>query len=193
MAPKNFQNPAGMESRPWKAAKEHVPRLTLCELCDRTFNTQDWPAHKNSKKHRALEEGEKAKENKGTNGWGGDAPGFTADGDAGFDLAPAKSANDLWTTPNDAGWGATSGSGNTSGYGSKSGGGSGDRACFGCGEVGHNKRECPKGSSQACFGCGNVGHTKRECPLGSSGGGGQACFNCGNEGYVLTYDLLEPY
>ena len=181
--------PPGMTSHPYNPPKDQIARLTLCELCDRTLKTQDWPAHKNSKKHRALEDADKAKENKGningTNGWEGEGSNFTADDDSGFNLAPQDSGNDTWGASNNDGRGSTGSVVNTSGYGNKSGGGGGDRACFGCGEVGHNKRDCPKGGSggdRACFGCGQVGHNKRDCPQGGSGGGGQACFNCGMEG-----------
>jgi hypothetical protein len=174
--------PPGMASNPYNGMKEQVPRNTLCELCDRTIKTRDWPQHKNSKVHRALEKAEKGKENSKTNSNGIDngseeASGFTPDGD--FNLASTGSGND--------GWGSSSGFGNnqgSSGYGNKTGGGGGDRACFG--EVGHTKRDCPKGGAsggdRACFGCGEVGHNKRDCPKGGSGGGSQACFNCGREG-----------
>lgn len=174
--------------------KEQVPQKTLCELCGRTLNTRDWPQHKNSKAHRALEQKEKDKENtkgnpnSGADAWGGEASGFAPTD--GFNIAPTESG--------DGGWGASADSSNafsSSGYGNKTGGGGGDRACFGCGEVGHNKRDCPKGGSgggvRACFGCGEVGHTKRDCPKGGSGGGGQACFNCGQEGYVIMLTMIR--
>ena len=185
----------GMASNPYRSMKEQVPLKTLCELCDRTINTRDWPMHKNSKAHRALEQAEmhkenaKASDNNVTDTWGAEASSFTPDSD--FNLASTNSGND--------GWGASDGSNNTFGtssYGNKTGGGGGDRACFGCGEVGHTKRDCPKGGAsgdRACFGCGEVGHTKRDCPKGGSGGGGQACFNCGNEGYVLVLRLTDHY
>lgn len=175
----------GMASNPYRGMKEQVPQKTLCELCNRTINTRDWPQHKNSKAHRALEKSEKDKENTKGNGhsaaetWGGEASGFTPD--AGFNSAPTDSG--------DGGWGTSNDSSNTlgsSGYGTKTVGGGDDRACFGCGEVGHTKRDCPKAGhsgARACFGCGEVGHTKRDCTKGGSGGG-QACFNCGLEGYV---------
>lgn len=181
--------PPGMASNPYNRPKEQMPIKTLCELCNRTVNTRDWPQHKNSKAHRALEQAEKYKENaksnnNGTDSWGGVGSGFTPDGD--FNLASADSGND--------GWGSSGSFGNTqssSGYGNKTGGGGGDRACFGCGEVGHTKRDCPKAGSSggggACYGCGEVGHNKRDCPKSGSSGGGQACFNCGLEGYVIVH------
>lgn len=157
--------PPGMASNPYNSMRQQVPLKTLCELCDRTINTRDWPQHKNSKKHRSLENAEKAKENVkvsgNDSGWGDDASGFTPDGD--FTLASVDAGNDGWASSNTSGWGASGGSAN--GSANRTGGGGGDRACFGCGEVGHTKRECPKGGS---------------------GGGGQTCYNCGMEGYVFS-------
>lgn len=196
---KGVNMPAGMSSNPYNPAKEHVPRLTLCELCERIIPTPVWLAHKNSKQHQALEIAEKEKENaKSSNdasgGWGGEASGTVADVETGFKLAPSGSGNDGWVSSVDNGRASSGGSGATSGYSDKVAGGGGDRACFGCGEVGHTKRDCPKGGSgggRACFGCGEVGHNKRDCPKGGSGSGGQACFNCGQEGYVLVCELLN--
>jgi hypothetical protein len=186
---------SGLSSNPYPRPKEHIPMNTTCELCDRTMPTKDWPSHKNSKKHRAAE----AKENgtaTGTNGngFGGDAAGFTADGGFGGNdnFGAATDGNDGWnSTGNDAGWGSGATTG-TSSYGNNTGGG-GDRACFGCGQTGHQKRDCPSGGGgggdRACYGCGETGHQKRDCPNGGGGGGGgQECFNCGEVGYVVLRD-----
>ena len=46
--------------------------------------------------------------------------------------------------------------------------------CYGCGQYGHWKQDCPL--ARKCYRCGEVGHFKRECPLkgkGPSGVGGQ--------------------
>jgi cellular nucleic acid-binding protein len=174
--------------------------LTECELCDRTMPTKDWNSHKNSKKHRQAE----AKEKEGTQGnnatgFAGDSAGFTAD-TGGFTADGAagdfaSSDNDAWASSgNNADWGNGNLGINTDAStfdNNTGGGGGGDRACYGCGEMGHQKRECPKGGGsggdRACYGCGEIGHQKRECPKGGygGGGGGQACFNCGEEGYVI--------
>ncbi|KAJ4350794.1 hypothetical protein N0V95_004406 [Ascochyta clinopodiicola] len=191
--------PPGMESRPYNQAKQRLPGKTLCELCDKVLDTSLWSIHKNSKKHRAIETAEMAKENakvnsNGADGYSGESSGFSPEIDSGFDLAPLGTGNDAWTSSTNVDWGSSAGFSVEPSHGNKSRGGGGDRACFGCGEVGHTKRECPKGSSsgdRACFGCGEVGHTKRDCPKGGSGGGGQACFNCGMEGH-RKMDCPEP-
>jgi cellular nucleic acid-binding protein len=193
---------SNMASNPYPRPKEHVALVTECEVCNRTMPTKDWPSHKNSKKHRQAEAKDKeAAEGKGNNtiGFGGDTAGFTAD-TGGFTVDgaagdPTNSGNDTWATSgNDTAWGGKDFNTNTdtSTFGNGTGGGGGDRACFGCGEIGHQKRECPKGGGgggdRACFSCGDTGHQKRDCPNGGGGGGygggGQACFNCGEDGYV---------
>jgi cellular nucleic acid-binding protein len=167
---------------------------TTCELCTRTMPTKDWAGHKNSKKHHEAEAKEKdAAEGKNTTSFGGDASEFTADAGsfgAGNDtFGNASTGNDTWgMSGNDVTWGSNAG---TSTYGNNPGTG-GDRACFGCGKTGHQKRDCPQGGSgggdRVCYGCGLTGHQKRDCPSGGGGGGGdQACFNCGEVGYVFPY------
>ena len=169
---------------------------TTCELCERTMPTKDWTSHKNSKKHRAAEAKEKAaNEPAKENDFGGDSAGFTADaGGVGGDTWGGGDTFGTTTSGNDA-WGSGGGfDNNASSYGN-TGGGGGDRACFGCGQTGHQKRDCPSGGGgggdRACFGCGQTGHQKRDCPSGGSGGG-QACFNCGEVGYVDIF-MCEKY
>jgi cellular nucleic acid-binding protein len=167
---------SGLASNPYPRPKEHVAMNTTCELCERTMPTKDWHSHKNSKKHRAAEAKEKGEpDGVNNNGFGGDAAGFTA------------STNFDTTNTGDDAWGGSGGfNAGTSSYGNNTGGGGGDRACFGCGQTGHQKRDCPSGGGGgggggACYGCGEEGHQKRDCPNGG-GGGGQACFNCGEVG-----------
>lgn len=168
-----------LPGNPYSRPKEQEPGNTLCELCDRIIATVNWNAHKNSKKHRLAEAKERDTLNN-VNGFGGDATGL-ADGNNGF--TTTISGHDAWGSSEfDAG-------ANTSNFGNKSGGGSG--ACFGCGDVGHNKRDCPKGGSggvRACYNCGNEGHMSRDCTEpkkpygGNSGGGDRLCFNCNTPG-----------
>ncbi|PSN66596.1 hypothetical protein BS50DRAFT_634102 [Corynespora cassiicola Philippines] len=188
-----------LESRPYPSAKVQVSEETLCELCNRTFKTRDWVAHKNSKKHRQLEEKEREPQNgtsltvpfdnitNGANGNGSQDAGRRSSADAsgwggdtgGFDTASGFAANDdFGTSTNDL---------------NLRGGGGG--ACYGCGEQGHNKRDCPKssGGRGACFNCDEVGHNKADCPHpprarggggGGGGGGGRACFICGGDDHI---------
>jgi cellular nucleic acid-binding protein len=170
---------------------------TTCELCNRTMPTKDWNSHKNSKKHREAEAKDKAAaEGNNTTSFGGDATGFIADtggfGAGNDTFGTASNGNDAWgSSGNDADWGSGGfdTNANTSTYGNNASGG-GDRACFGCGQTGHQKRECPQGSGggdRSCYGCGQTGHQKRDCPNGGGGGGDQACFNCGEVGFVFLH------
>jgi hypothetical protein len=175
---------SNLVANPYPKAKEHVARMSLCEICDRQILTKDWISHKNSKKHRAAEAKEREELEKPKNpggSFGGDATGF---GDSN-EFANANNEFGAATTTND-GWGSVGdfAAPNTSSYNHNGGGGGGDRACYGCGQSGHQKRDCPSGGGggggdRACYGCGQTGHQKRDCPQGS---GGQACFNCGEVG-----------
>lgn len=119
--------PAGMLSDPYHRGKEKLGEKTHCETCNRVLMSRDWSAHQNSKGHRTQKEAFNNKENakvdlndsNGTDTWGGDTCGFTAD--ASFKLASKDSV--------DGGWG-TSGSGSN-------GGSRGGSACFNCGLEGH--------------------------------------------------------
>jgi cellular nucleic acid-binding protein len=153
---------APMMANPYHRAKESVPGFTFCELCERKLLTKDWATHKQSKKHRAAEDRERedAEKLKNPTGLGGDSTGFDS-----TDPFTAASGNDGWaatggdTTSGNDGWGSGGDCTTTKTY-TNNGGGGGDRACFGCGQTGHQKRDCPSGG----------------------GGGGNACFNCGMPG-----------
>jgi cellular nucleic acid-binding protein len=134
-------------------AKDTQPLNTTCELCDRTFPTKDWIGHKNGKAHQQREKAEHSKENNKAAAANGDAFGFTVDadfvangvgGDAG---ASSSGAWDSTLGDTGASWGDSglSVSNNFSNGGGTRGGraqGGGPGACYGCGEVGHNKRDC---------------------------------------------------
>jgi cellular nucleic acid-binding protein len=157
---------APMMANPYHRAKENVPGYTFCELCERKLLTKDWSTHKQSKKHRAAEDKERKTLEEAKNpiatstGFGGDEFGYA-------DPFTATSGNDGWTATGDTtsgndGWGSGGdfATAKTNGY-TNNGGGGGDRACYGCGLTGHQKRDCPSGRG---------------------GGGNNACFNCGVPG-----------
>ncbi len=50
------------------------------------------------------------------------------------------------------------------------------------------RRDCPE-SGVVCFGCGQRGHVRRECPVARHGGSSRArsniqCYNCGRFGHM---------
>jgi cellular nucleic acid-binding protein len=123
-------------------AKDTQPLNTTCELCDRTFPTKDWIGHKNGKAHQQREKAEQSNENNKAAAADGDAFDFGSDAGAGS-LGAWDSA--LGDTGASRGDGGLSVSNNFSNGGGTRGGkpqASGPGACYGCGEVGHNKRDC---------------------------------------------------
>src|SRR4051794_23419561 len=56
-----------MVANPYPPPKQQIPRVTLCELCDRHILTKDFQGHKVSKKHRAAEEQERQEVEKAKN------------------------------------------------------------------------------------------------------------------------------
>lgn len=186
---------SGMMSNPYPRPKQCQAINTFCELCERNIRTLDWSAHKNSKKHRqaeAIDRGEVQDSNNfngqlselATSTNGASELGFSGSGD-----------NNGWAVGENNGWGYDGAVKATSSYISNAtgGGGGGDRACYGCGQTGHQKRDCPQSSGgQACFNCGGTGHRKADCdqppkPMA----GGRTCFNCGVSGHTKS-ECTEP-
>lgn len=142
----------GLVSNPYPKPKEHEPNDTLCELCDRVIRTRDWISHKNSKKHRELEEAARAKENgQPNNGFGGD--GWNS---GGFDTSSGFNDTGTGGSGFDSGFNSGAGNGAYSGSGN-TGGKQFNGACFSCGLEGHSKRDCPQNSSRGCYNCGESG------------------------------------
>lgn len=171
----------GLVSNPYPAAKDHQSINTVCELCDRTIKTKDWSAHKRSRKHRELEQKEREGEAKKQALPTGD--GFS-DNTSGFNN-DAGTAGDWGDNAGTAGgWGDNAGT--TGGWGDNAGtwgSGSGD-ASTGYGNdslnsTGYSGHKAQSGGPGACYGCGEVGHNKRDCP---STGASRGCFNCGQQG-----------
>jgi cellular nucleic acid-binding protein len=134
-------------------AKDTQPLRTTCELCDRTFPSKDWTGHKNGKAHQEREKAELAEETRklaAANGDGFAAEDFIPDASFGGGGAGSWGASGHDNTA----WGGSSGElgdiTNFSGGGGMRGGGKaqggGPGACYGCGEVGHNKRDCKSSS-----------------------------------------------
>lgn len=113
-------------SNPYPQARDKDPDNFLCELCDRTIGSKDWSAHKNSKKHRALEDEErraKLKENVGPVVVDAESTG----------TAPEDKANE----ESSGGQGGRTKARTIPLYAR----GDDSRTCHGCGEEGHIKRD----------------------------------------------------
>ncbi|KDN68564.1 putative zinc knuckle [Colletotrichum sublineola] len=71
------------------------------------------------------------------------------------------------------------------------GGNGDDRACFNCGQSGHNKADCqepPKSFDGTCRACGQEGHTRRDCPDAPP----MTCRICGEEGHMRNDCPQKP-
>lgn len=182
-------------ANPYGKPKDIQPKYTLCELCDRTIETKDWGAHKNSRAHRkkeGLKTGVQTNESTGVANENRNNGFSSADGGWGADMTSTQDGG--WSSNDNAGPGNGSfdsgsfgnGSFNSSGFASNGNarGGPGG-ACYGCGEVGHTKRDCPRNSGGrgggGCYHCGEEGHIKADCPS-KPRGGDRTCYNCGKPG-----------
>ncbi|EKJ77187.1 hypothetical protein NXS19_003837 [Fusarium pseudograminearum] len=59
----------------------------------------------------------------------------------------------------------------------------GDDKCFGCGEIGHRRAECPNPQEMACRYCKKEGHMRKDCPEAPP----MVCENCGEEGHFRKH------
>ncbi|RFN49562.1 hypothetical protein FIE12Z_6186 [Fusarium flagelliforme] len=59
----------------------------------------------------------------------------------------------------------------------------GDDKCFGCGETGHRRAECPNPQEMTCRYCKKEGHMRKDCPDAPP----MICENCGEEGHFRKH------
>lgn len=121
-------------ANPYQPAKEVTPLNTECEPCNRIIPTKCWGEHARGKRHqKAVDAERRAKDTENANPSNGEdftnVGGPVGETDGNEDSTWSSNVNDA-----DFGGGGSSG-----GRASSSGGGRG--ACYGCGVVGHNKRD----------------------------------------------------
>jgi cellular nucleic acid-binding protein len=66
----------------------------------------------------------------------------------------------------------------------RGGGGGGGRACFNCGQEGHNSRDCTEPRVMRCRNCDDEGHMSKECPKPRDYSRVK-CNNCGQMGHTV--------
>ena len=112
-------------ANPYQPAKDIQPVNTECDTCKRVIPTKHWGEHARSKKHqKAVDEQRRAKDKENNAGY----DNYTGQGEAVADAAGDQGASWASSDPVDNGFASA-----------PSGGGRG--ACYGCGEMGHNKRD----------------------------------------------------
>ncbi|KAL5397564.1 hypothetical protein PMIN03_002143 [Paraphaeosphaeria minitans] len=173
---------------PYASARHKKPDFHTCKACDRTISSKDWAAHNSSKKHFACEDEMRRAAKKPV-----DTKSPAMDKEANI----VSFAQGAWKQDDGAPY--LRGDETDVCYGCGESGhfkrecpnrtaGSGRDACYGCGKQGHQKRDCPDRGGNLCFTCGMPGHRKADCPAApqarQGGGAGQQCFNCEEYGHL---------
>ena len=68
--------------------------------------------------------------------------------------------------------------------------GPGPGLCFGCGQPGHLRKDCPIASGDQCHNCGQEGHRRKQCTrpaLGEEGLRNLPCSICKGKGHFRSY------
>ena len=115
-------------ANPYQPAKKVEPLNTECEPCKRVIPTKCWGEHVRGKRHqKAVDAERRAKDTENANPSNGE------------DFANVGGPVGETFGNEEAAWGSNVNDGDFGGGASSGGGGRG--ACYGCGQVGHNKRD----------------------------------------------------